>query len=108
MLKAFVAALVSDHTGHNRRRYSYRSFTPTESGAIACLIAFVAGKFIYKRLKWSDLPSVLANTALVTSAIMIIIAMGNVLGWTLAMTGFRKCFLMEFSVSQAARQLLCF
>lgn len=60
------------------------AFTPTESGAIACLIAFIAGKFIYRRLKWSDIPVVLGNTALLTSAIMIIIAMGNVLGWTLA------------------------
>lgn len=60
------------------------AFTPTESGAIACVIAFIAGKFIYRRLKWRDMPQILANTAILTSAIMIIVAMGNVLGWTLA------------------------
>ncbi|WP_419821340.1 TRAP transporter large permease [Anoxybacterium hadale] len=59
-------------------------FTPTESGAIACFVAFIAGMFIYKSLKWSDLPKVLLDTGILTSAIMLIIAMGNVLGWTLA------------------------
>lgn len=59
-------------------------FTPTESGAIACFVAFIAGMFIYKSLKWSDLPKVLLDTGVLTSAIMLIIAMGNVLGWTLA------------------------
>ena len=59
-------------------------FTPTESGAIACLVAFTAGMFIYKSLKWTDLPKVLLDTGILTSAIMLIIAMGNVLGWTLA------------------------
>jgi len=59
-------------------------FTPTESGAIACFVAFLAGMFIYKSLKWSDLPKVLLDTGILTSAIMLIIAMGNVLGWTLA------------------------
>jgi tripartite ATP-independent transporter DctM subunit len=61
------------------------AFTPTESGAIACFVAFIAGKFIYRRLKWSDMPKILADTAILTSAIMIIVALGNVLGWTLAM-----------------------
>ncbi|HHY90814.1 MAG TPA: TRAP transporter large permease subunit, partial [Clostridiales bacterium] len=60
------------------------AFTPTESGAIACFVAFIAGKFIYKRLKWSDMPKILTDTAILTSAIMIIVALGNVLGWTLA------------------------
>jgi tripartite ATP-independent transporter DctM subunit len=110
VLKAFVAALPSliipviivggILTG---------AFTPTESGAIACLIAFVAGKFIYKRLKWSDLPSVLANTALVTSAIMIIIAMGNVLGWTLAIDRVPQMLsdgILGFTSSQTVIMLL--
>lgn len=60
------------------------AFTPTESGAIACFVAFISGKFIYKRLKWSDMPKILTDTAILTSAIMIIVALGNVLGWTLA------------------------
>ena len=59
-------------------------FTPTESGAIACFVAFIAGMFNYKSLKWSDLPKVLLDTGILTSSIMLIIAMGNVLGWTLA------------------------
>lgn len=61
------------------------TFTPTESGAIACLVALIAGKYIYKSLEWKFLPEILLNTGIVTSAIMFIISMGNILGWTLAM-----------------------
>lgn len=60
------------------------AFTPTESGAIACFVAFIAGKFIYRSLEWKAMPNILLNTALTTSAIMFIISMGNILGWTLA------------------------
>lgn len=38
-------------------------FTPTEAAGIACLWAFVIGKFVYKELKWSDLPEIFKNTA---------------------------------------------
>jgi tripartite ATP-independent transporter DctM subunit len=58
-------------------------FTPTESGAVAVLIAFIAG-LCYRTLKLSDLPKILVNTAVVTAGIMVIVAFGNILGWTLA------------------------
>lgn len=58
-------------------------FTPTESGAVAVGIAFLGG-IIYRNLKWSDLPKILLNTAIVTSAIMLIVSYGNIIGWTLA------------------------
>ena len=38
-------------------------FTPTEAAGIACLWAFLIGKFVYKELKWSDLPQIFKNTA---------------------------------------------
>ena len=38
-------------------------FTPTEAAGIACLWAFVIGMFVYKELKWSDLPKIFKNTA---------------------------------------------
>ncbi len=38
-------------------------FTPTEAAGIACLWAFVIGMFVYKELKWSDLPEIFKKTA---------------------------------------------
>lgn len=37
-------------------------FTPTEAAGFACLVAFFLGKFVYKELKWSDLPGILVKT----------------------------------------------
>ena len=38
-------------------------FTPTEAAGVACLYAFIIGKYVYKELKWSDLPQVFVKTA---------------------------------------------
>lgn len=60
-------------------------FTPTEAGAIGCLFAFILGFFVYKELKWSDLPKVFLRTGTVTAGILIIMSTANLFGWVLAM-----------------------
>lgn len=37
-------------------------FTPTEAAGFACLVAFILGKFVYRELKWRDLPDILVKT----------------------------------------------
>ncbi len=49
-------------------------FTPTEAAGIACLVAFIIGKFIYKELQWSDIPKILRNTARVLGSCTSIVA----------------------------------
>jgi C4-dicarboxylate transporter DctM subunit len=58
-------------------------FTPTESAAVAVVYAFILGKFVYKELKWSKIPAIFMNSALGTSAIMLIIAVASFLSWIL-------------------------
>ncbi len=58
-------------------------FTPTEGGAVAAVYAFIVGKFIYKQLKWSDLPDVFAKSAINTAVISFIIATTSLFGWLL-------------------------
>lgn len=48
-------------------------FTPTESGAIACVYGLICGKWIYKTLKWKDIPKILVNTAVGSGVIMLIL-----------------------------------
>jgi len=38
-------------------------FTPTEAAGFACFVAFILGMFVYKELRWKDIPRVLVNTA---------------------------------------------
>jgi len=58
-------------------------FTPTEAGAIATVYALIVGMFIYRNLKWRDIPEVLVQTGLMTGVILIIIATAAVFGWLL-------------------------
>ncbi|MFX3624987.1 MAG: TRAP transporter large permease [Ectobacillus sp.] len=56
-------------------------FTPTEAGAAAAAYAFVVSKFIYKDLKWNDLPRSFLRAANMTAMIIFIIAAANLFGW---------------------------
>lgn len=58
-------------------------FTPTESGAIACVYGIVCGKWIYKTLKWKDLPKILVNTAVGAGTIMLILGSVQTFGFVL-------------------------
>ena len=58
-------------------------FTPTESGAIAVAIALISG-LAYRTLDIKELPKIFLNTSIVTASIMLIVAFGNIMGWTLA------------------------
>lgn len=43
-------------------------FTPTEAAGIACIYAFVMGKFVYKEINWSDMPGILLKTVRVVGS----------------------------------------
>ncbi|RJS59427.1 TRAP transporter large permease [Bacillus sp. PK3_68] len=58
-------------------------FTPTEAGAVAAAYAFVVSKFIYKDMKWSDMPAAFLNAAKMTAMVVFIIAGANLFGWLL-------------------------
>jgi TRAP-type transport system large permease protein len=55
--------------------------TPTESAAVASVVAFILGKFFYKELNLSAMPKVLLRTALNTSIVVFIVATANLFGW---------------------------
>ena len=61
-------------------------FTPTESGAVACVIALVAG-LLYRSLTIAEIPKMMLNGAKSSAAIMFIIACGNIMGWSMAVDG---------------------
>ncbi|WP_134700817.1 TRAP transporter large permease [Ammoniphilus sp. YIM 78166] len=59
-------------------------FTPTESAAIACVLALFVGFFFYKELKIKDIPSIMVNTVTTTATVTLLIAMANLFGWMLS------------------------
>ena len=55
--------------------------TPTESAAVASVVAFLLGTYFYKELKLAQMPKVLLRTALNTSIVVFIVATANLFGW---------------------------
>jgi C4-dicarboxylate transporter, DctM subunit len=58
-------------------------FTPTEAAAVAAVYAFVIAVFVYKELRFSDLPKVLLRAASLSAMILYIITNAAVFSWLL-------------------------
>lgn len=58
-------------------------FTPTESAVVAVVYSIFVGIFIFKEMKWSDLPEVFYKSALSYAAIMIIISTASLFAWVM-------------------------
>ncbi|HEY1980786.1 MAG TPA: TRAP transporter large permease subunit, partial [Xanthobacteraceae bacterium] len=58
-------------------------FTPTEAAAVAAVYAFVIAVFVYKGLKFSELPAVLLKAASMSAMILYIITNAAVFSWLL-------------------------
>lgn len=57
--------------------------TPTESAAVASLVAFVIGRFVYGELKITRLGALFVRTAANSSLVIFLIASANVFGWVI-------------------------
>ena len=64
-------------------------FTPTESGVVAVVASIIVGLF-YKTLDLKKLPGALVRAGMVSAALLIIIAFGNIMRWTLAIAGVKQ------------------
>lgn len=58
-------------------------FTATESAGVACFLALVIGFFFYRELDLKKIPRILANAAVSTSAVTLLLAMASLFGWVL-------------------------
>jgi C4-dicarboxylate transporter DctM subunit len=60
-------------------------FTATEAAAVAVIYGFIVGKFIYKELKFKNMPKLLIESAVLASIILFIIATASIFGWIITM-----------------------
>ena len=58
-------------------------FTPTEASAVAAVYGAFIGLFVYKDLKWKEIPKVLLSAATSTTMIMYVVGAANLFGWIL-------------------------
>ncbi|HEY8529799.1 MAG TPA: TRAP transporter large permease [Paenibacillaceae bacterium] len=60
------------------------AFTATESAGVACVLAILFGMLVYRKLKLRDFPRILANAAIATATVTMLMSMASVFGWILA------------------------
>lgn len=61
-------------------------FTPTEAAAVGVVYALFVGIFVYKEIKFSDLPKALVKSMETAAMVDIIIAAANLLSWIMSVT----------------------
>jgi len=59
-------------------------FTATEASAIAVLYAFILSVFVYREVKFTDLPSILLSSASTTAVVMLLIGTSMAMSWVMA------------------------
>jgi tripartite ATP-independent transporter DctM subunit len=58
--------------------------TPTEAAAVAVFYAAIVGLFVYREIRWSKLPEILIQSAVVTAAVCFLLGTAAVVAWILA------------------------
>jgi C4-dicarboxylate transporter DctM subunit len=61
--------------------------TPTEAGVVAVFYALFVGVFVYRELKWKEVPKIFKDSMISSSYIMIILASSGVFSWLIASMG---------------------
>lgn len=59
------------------------AFTPTEASVVAVFYAVVVGRFVYGALTFAMLPGILARSAFLTAAVLLIVTMSSAFAWVL-------------------------
>jgi len=58
--------------------------TPTEAAVLAVVYAFIVGVFVYREIKWKDLPGIFISSAVVTATVCFLLGTAAVVAWILA------------------------
>lgn len=61
--------------------------TPTEASVIAVIYALIIGLFIYRDIKFSELPEIFTTVAVTSAAVMVTVAAAQLFGWITAAEG---------------------
>jgi C4-dicarboxylate transporter, DctM subunit len=60
------------------------TFTPTEAAGISVLYALILELFIFRSIKFKEVPNIALSTGLVTSAVFVLVAGGQAFSWVIS------------------------
>lgn len=84
-------------------------FTPTEAAAVSVIYSFFVGMFIYREIKWKDLPKIFYEAAVSSGTVMYIIGCASIFAWILStshIAGDLTSAILDFSTNKYAILLL--
>lgn len=58
-------------------------FTPTEAAVVAVFYGLFIGLFVYKEIKFSDIPKILTDSAMTMATVLLIMSASTIFGWIL-------------------------
>ena len=82
--------------------------TPTESSAVACVWALIAGLFIYKELSFKDLFKIFYDSAKGSALVLFIIAASTSFSWVFTFSGLSKSLVSAVMSMNLSPTLYCF
>lgn len=59
-------------------------FSATEASAVAVLYSFIMAFFVYREVRWRDLPTICLRTGVMTSIVFLLISTSQAMSWALA------------------------
>jgi tripartite ATP-independent transporter DctM subunit len=80
-------------------------FTPTEAAATGVVYALVVGLFVTRTLTWGKIPGIFVRSAVVTSAVLLIVSMASMFAWMLTILQVPQelaAWVTDFASSRAA------
>lgn len=60
-------------------------FTATEASAIAVVYSFILSVFVYREVKFNDIPGIVLKSAITTAVVLLLIATSMAMSWFLAL-----------------------
>jgi tripartite ATP-independent transporter DctM subunit len=68
-------------------------FTATEAGVVAVVYSFIVAMFVYRIIRWRDLPHILVDAAVTSAMVVGIIGVAGALGWLLSYLDFNDAIM---------------
>lgn len=81
-------------------------FTPTEAAAIAVLYALIISLFVYRDLKWKDIPKMFVDGAVATATIMVMVGLSKSSSYVVVTSGLPQQMLAAFTAITSSKTVI--
>lgn len=81
-------------------------FTPTEAAAVAVLYALIISLFVYRDLKWKDIPNMFVDGAVATATIMVMVGLSKSSSYVVVTSGLPQQMLATFTAVTSSKTVI--